>query len=273
MEFKMEYSEIYPKVGVYTGLLPDVESLYQIMKDSEESSNGKYYLRKWDEWSIFGSYAQQKHDDNEPREFGEMYDKEKYLSDRVFEAYNIAINDYLDRHSIILPKDSQLMTSSFSKYKKDVDHLDNNLAMQYHTDYIISEREMPGNKFFLTCTTYINDDYEGGDIEFFIDGNFYNHKPKAGDILVFPSTEPYYHGVKTIKNGYKYFIRNFITYPYPGSQDWLSRQITYGPFRWIEMEKERTQKENKEAMLYILDGKNLTYDEYREKLEKNKTSN
>ena len=103
----------------------------------------------------------------------------------------------------------------------------------------------------------------GGDIEFFVDGKTYNHKPKAGDILVFPSQEPYYHGVKTIKNGYKYFIRNFITYIYPGSETWLMNQRNYGAYKWMEMEKERLEKESKHNMLYILNGKRVTYDEYQ----------
>ena len=263
MEFSLEHTELCKNVDIYTGLLPDADELYEIMKESEQNSKGRFYLRTWDQWSIFGTYAQQKHNDDEPRELGEMYDKEKHLSDRVYEAYNIAINDYLTRHNITLPEGSELMTSSFSKYKDDVDHMHNNMAMQYHTDYIIGERDMPGRKFLLTCTTYINDDYDGGDIEFFVDGKTYNHKPKAGDILVFPSQEPYYHGVKTIKNGYKYFIRNFITYIYPGSETWLMNQRNYGAYKWMEMEKERLEKESKHNMLYILNGKRVTYDEYQ----------
>ena len=263
METNMQYTELYPRVDVYTGLLPDADELYSIMRESEETANGKYYLRTWDQWSVFGTYAQQKHDEKEPREFGERYDKEKHLSDRVYEAYNLAINDYIKRHNVVLPEGSELMTSSFSKYKDDVDNMKNNMAMQYHTDFIISERDMPGRKFLLTCTTYINDDYDGGDIEFFIDGKSYNHKPKAGDILVFPSQEPYFHGVKTIRNGYKYFIRNFITYSYEGHEQWLKNQRHYGAYKWMEMEKERIERESKDNMLYILDGKAVSHDEYQ----------
>jgi len=263
MEFNMTYKELYPLVDVYNGLLPDVDELYEIMQESEKTAEGKYYLRSWDQWSVFGTYAQQKHEDSEPREFGEKYDKEKYLSDRVYEAYNLAINDYLERHNITLPPGAELMSSSFSKYKDDVDLMDNNMAMQYHTDFIISEREMPGRKFFLTCTTYINDDYEGGDIEFYIGGKLYNHKPKAGDILVFPSTEPYWHGVKTIRSGSKYFIRNFITFSYEGSEEWLKMQRYYGAVKWAEMEKARLEKQNPYAMMYLINGSPVTFDEYQ----------
>ncbi len=252
---------MYPKVDIYNNLLPDSDRLYQIIKESEKNSDGRYYFRKWDKWSVFGTYAQEKHDEREEREFGTQYDDEKYLADRVYESYSLAINDYVKRHNIIIPENGKLMTSSFSKYDCDIDVLKNNMTMPYHTDYIISERALPGWKFFLTCTTYINDDYDGGDICFYINGNFINYKPKAGDIMIFPSTLPYYHGVKTIKKNNKFFIRNFIQYPFNGTKEWLSNQRQYGAARWADMERERLAHENPRNMLYVHNGKLISYDE------------
>ena len=80
----------------------------------------------------------------------------------------------------------------------------------------------------------------GGEIEFYVDGEFVPaYKPEAGDIMVFPSGEPYYHGVRTATQGNKYLIRNFMIYPYPGSPEWLANQIEYGAIKWLEMEKKR----------------------------------
>ena len=256
----MQYTELYPKIDVYTGLLPDADKLYQIMKQSEADSNGRFYLRQWEKWSVFGTYTQQKNE-FEVGEPGDRYDQEKYLSDKVYEAYNTAIDDYLIRHQVELPEGSTLMSSSFSKYDEQIDIMKNELTMQYHTDFIISERDMPGNKFFITCTTYINDDYDGGDICFYIDGKFINHKPKAGDILIFPSTEPYYHGVKAITKGNKFFIRNFIVYPFNGTEQWLKNQRDYGAYRWGKMEQERVEHENARNMLYVTGGKVVSYEE------------
>ena len=250
--------ELLPNVKIYEGLLPDAKKLYEIMQQSEKTSDGRYYLRKWDPWAHFGTYSQQKHEEHEPREFGPMYDDEKYLSDRVYEAYNLAIEDYIKTYNITLPESSRLMSSSFSKYNANIDTMGNQLTMQYHTDYIIAEKDMPGPKFFLTCTTYINDDYEGGDIEFYMDDKFYPYKPKAGDILVFPSMDPYYHGVRTIRNGEKFFIRNFIQYYYDGSSEWLEKQKYYGAYKWAKMEAERIQNESSQNMRYA-PRKNLGY--------------
>ena len=101
--------ELLPNVRIYQGLLPDVEKLYETMRISEKTSQGKYYLRPWDKWAHFGTYSQQKHEENESREFGQMYDDEKYLSDRVYEAYNLAIQNYIDTYNITLPETSKLI--------------------------------------------------------------------------------------------------------------------------------------------------------------------
>lgn len=258
----LSYTELYPNIDVYTGLLPDAEKLYKIMKQSEHDGDGKFFLKKWDKWSQFGTYTQQKNEQDTEREHGERYEEEKYLAQRVYEAYNQAIQDYIKRHNIALPEDARLMSSSFSKYDENVNLMKNNLVMQYHTDYIISERDMPGYKFLITCTTYINDDYEGGEIEFYIDNKKITHKPKAGDILVFPSTEPYYHGVKMIKKGNKFFIRNFIIYTFDGTQEWLENQKKYGAVRWADMEKQRLDLENKTNTMYLFGEDVVSYDEF-----------
>jgi hypothetical protein len=243
--------EIYPNVRVYQNLLPDANKLYEIMKRSEKESEGKYFLRKWDKWSVFGSYTQIKQDDPyESREKGLIHDEEKYLSERINKSYSIAIEDYKKTYNVVLPENAVLMTSSYSKYDPGFNPANNGLTMQYHTDFIISEKDMPGPKFFLTCTMYINDDYEGGDIEFYIDDKFYPYKPRAGDILIFPSGDPYYHGVRTIKNGEKFFVRNFIQYYYDGSKEWLDKQKYYGAYRWAKMEAERIEKESANNMKY-----------------------
>lgn len=53
-----------------------------------------------------------------------------------------------------------------------------------------------------SLVTYLNDDYEGGEI------HFKNHnitlKPDAGSLIIFPSQEPYIHEVKPIISGTRY---------------------------------------------------------------------
>jgi hypothetical protein len=69
-----------------------------------------------------------------------------------------------------------------------------------------------GNKFprTVSVSAYINDDYEGGEIEFQHFG--ISHKPKAGDIIVFGSSFSYLHRVKPVTNGTRYAVVNWYRY-------------------------------------------------------------
>lgn len=109
-----------------------------------------------------------------------------------------------------------------------------NYALPFHTDFHYPEEYKPGLKPTLTVTMYVNDNYEGGDIEYrvfekdnskiLIDGEKmidrdtnevvpgFNYKPQAGDIIIFPSRRPYYHGVKKVTKGKKFFLRTFWMY-------------------------------------------------------------
>jgi len=55
----------------------------------------------------------------------------------------------------------------------------------------------------LACVTYLNDDYEGGEVYFpFFD---IEKKPKAGDMLMYPGNWPYLHGVRDVQ-GMRYAV-------------------------------------------------------------------
>ena len=54
----LEYVELYPRIDVYRNVLSDPKALYDTMKKSERTSEGKYYLKNWDKWASFGTYTQ-----------------------------------------------------------------------------------------------------------------------------------------------------------------------------------------------------------------------
>jgi hypothetical protein len=260
---ELNYIELYPKVEVYKNVLSDPQKLYDVMKESERTSEGKHFLKTWDPWAHFGTYTQKKngHEILPGQESEEMFVKEKNFVQEVEDAYTKVLMDYVERHGIDLPEGWRFSGCSYSKYNPEINTLDNNMTMQYHTDYINSQADLPGDKFFITCTMYINDDYEGGDIEFFVDDKLINHKPVAGDILVFPSIPPYYHGVKTIVKNEKFFVRNFVMVPFDGTKEWLENQKKYGAYRWAKMESERISYEDPRNMMYLQDGKVISYDD------------
>lgn len=87
--------------------------------------------------------------------------------------------------------------------------------MNFHTDYKVEAYNEPGGKKHTTAIFYLNDDYIGGEIAFLeLDDNlqikwYDEYKPQAGDVLVFSSMLPIYHGVKTVEQGNKYMLRTY----------------------------------------------------------------
>ena len=263
---EIEYIELYPNVHVYTNLMPDAQELYEIMKESEQKSYGKYFLRNWEDWSYFGTYSQKKEID-ESVEFGEIYNKEKFLEDRLTESYSKALDHYLKICNVELPDGYKIASNSFCKYKERPRPETEKLAMQYHTDFIKSERDMPGRKFLITCTAYINDNYEGGNVEFYItdSGKKIHYRPKAGEIMIFPSGEPYYHGVTNILNGEKFFVRNFVLGPkFEGTKEWLENQREVGAWNWFIQEKTRLDYENPRNMIYFYNDEIVPFEKWQE---------
>ncbi len=59
-----------------------------------------------------------------------------------------------------------------------------------------------GTNLKYSLVTYLNDDYEGGEIYF--KNQDLKIKPKAGSLVLFPSTNPYVHESLPVKNGKKY---------------------------------------------------------------------
>ena len=62
----------------------------------------------------------------------------------------------------------------------------------------------------LSLVSYLNDDYEGGEIFFRLQG--LDYKPKAGDTVLFPSNFMYPHTAKVVTKGIKYSLVTMLDY-------------------------------------------------------------
>lgn len=114
-----------------------------------------------------------------------------------------------------------------------------------HTDWHDHRSSEPGPKQILTYTIYLNDNYDGGEINFIDEegSKAITYKPKRGDITVFPSGKPYWHGAKAVTSGEnKIFIRTFSIYKSRGTKEWMREARNNGATRWVEMENERIKK-------------------------------
>jgi hypothetical protein len=90
--------------------------------------------------------------------------------------------------------------------------------MNYHTDYQVEREGIPEAKFHTTGVFYLNDNYDGGEISFLELNNEQeiiqkiDYKPEQGDLVIFSSNFPIYHGVKQVLKGEKYIIRTYLRY-------------------------------------------------------------
>ena len=62
----------------------------------------------------------------------------------------------------------------------------------------------------LSLVAYINDDFEGGELFFRLQGLTYI--PKAGDVVLFPSNFMYPHQAKVVHSGTKYSLVTMLDY-------------------------------------------------------------
>lgn len=174
----------------------------------------------WDEWkSVLRSHDM---------EMGE----DKYREE-VAEIFHLTTKFYTEYTGTMLPNWS-CQPWGLARYIPDENLIDDDvLAMNYHSDYMPEDSESEGDKFGITAVLYPNDDYEGGEIAFRVYNENgvekeFEYKPKAGDLVMFPSGHPYYHGVKRVYGSPKYITRLYWMYYFEGTKDWHDLKAKYG---------------------------------------------
>jgi len=223
----IEYYDLkeLPLVRVYKNLLPRVDEILEVLKDSEKNPEKYKKFNRWQKWNDLGTmvstylsgYNEKNWSDLDPlKEEGAEDDYESSLLHEVYNAYFVSLNHYYSDHN--LPK--ELRTSPdgpcFYKYDHTLPAPTQNTPefnMNYHTDYTFSLKDNPGKKPITTCTMYFNDDYDGGEMVFNLEPRlsrpYYKrseqfeqdepylvgrviYTPEAGDVVVFPSGHPDY---------------------------------------------------------------------------------
>jgi predicted 2-oxoglutarate/Fe(II)-dependent dioxygenase YbiX len=267
MFLNLEYEEIFPYVCVYKNLINKPEDIHNVLKHSlqlsEENPDKNFGLfPKWTDWFVFGKYVSILGDELlEPESEEDLLDphllhkREMMITLWIKEARIAAISHYIGKYNVPQLKESQIQQAiNIGMYYSDTcsDSMENNsLTMQYHTDYRVDQIEQECFNMLLTCNFYFNDDYDGGEISFYAYGKKFDYKPKAGDVIVFPSgsplfpgNEPYFHAVKKIENGNKFIARNYLMYKQDASDNWLKNEALHGKEKWASMEKSRIENEN-----------------------------
>jgi hypothetical protein len=228
------------------------------VKNTQDFVNHFESTREWRDWYTFGKVAEG--NNFQPNTYKSFPTEEEWdsfrdvrgaiISDDYFEN---EINSLFYEATKLYVQENNVELDNWSydgwniaKYEpKDTEEL----AMYYHTDYQREYTHNPGSKFAITAVFYLNDNYSGGEVRFkFLDKKDvsilkeeYTYKPSAGDIVIFLSGHPHYHGVGTVTEGEKYIIRTYWRTQYSGHPLWLKLQEKYGNEAWEEMESARVR--------------------------------
>jgi len=294
-EFTAE--EIYPYIMVYNNVFEDPERMYSIVKEIQNSEEGIF--ENWKPWYEFGEKVEQfgvNFNKNinkaeimsSPETINKKQENQKYFITELIKGFHLVNNDFIKRFNVDLDINAKSDTIN-SVYRENVDSeeqfvdqvhtwrwsgpslcryfidagMGGDLSMSYHSDYIREPIITPGYKFAITTTTYINDDYEGGDVDFIIDNKLLKYKPKMGDFLVFPSGHPkiltengkvYLHGVKNNYKKEKFFTRLYWQIYDPGAKEWFENEEKYGKEEWLKMQPEIMKEYRETISTKNLDG-------------------
>ena len=263
----LEPIELYPKIFVYKNLFKDINKTLEVLKDEGEDA----LFSPWTKWSHFGEYlnplfkgldyTMSIEDIKSIETKTEKEELQKNTVVEIFENFHLATQDYISKNNVEFDKEKVLVNHegqsfnlwttngpAIARYRTDIEEP---LAMTYHSDFVREPIISPGYKFAVTALSYFNDDYEGGEIDFIVDGEAYMYKPEAGDYLVFPSGHPniltknekvYLHGVMPAKGEKKYLCRMYWMKYEIGDDEWFEKEAEFGKDVWKEMQIDIMQK-------------------------------
>ena len=155
--------------------------------------------KPWKDWS-YGSttFCQQKFfpkpEDINPADF--YYADQKFVSSTLYEALDRASDHYTNVLYPFAGKNIKNREYNIHLLKYSVGGF-----LPAHQDHGVSSR-------VLSTVMYLNDDYEGGEIEFVNSG--VKIKPPAGSVIFFPSNFLYIHEVHPITSGSRYSLPHWF---------------------------------------------------------------
>lgn len=193
----MEKIELAPGIYVYRNVMENSESLISDIEDAVSFgavSWGQAYVRsdstddldksKRDTLTIGISYS-----DNPEIDYSSSTSTfNTSLSKIFFDSFSVVENDYKSTFGIYTTWHDAYGILKYGIGQKFTNHIDD------HPDF---HRR-------ISFVYYVNDDYDGGEINFPRFGLSY--KPQANEMIVFPSTYVYNHSVNEVTSGTRYAV-------------------------------------------------------------------
>jgi predicted 2-oxoglutarate/Fe(II)-dependent dioxygenase YbiX len=193
-EINMLNVERFEKISYYKDVIENPEYLINLIEKSDKDLNDSTSIPAWKEWIASGEQEyvfgyQKRFKNSVENDTNQDIQSINYI---LKKAIIDSSEDYSRHYSVNI---GSLMPLSISKYSTGK-------SMGPHVDDYNN-----GDDPNISVVLYLNDDYEGGEI------NFPNQditiKPEAGSIVIFPSVEPYYHQSLPVISGVKYMSPGF----------------------------------------------------------------
>lgn len=189
----MKINKLEDNIFYFTGLIKDPVSFINKIEFVEDNN----VISKWKPWYSSNSNAK----------YGEY---KEIIPGFLNQSSNI---DSVEIVNEITKSISNCITEYIKETKSEPGFLPSVVNVRkYDTDaymgpHIDTEDERDKTKPSISLVFYLNDEYEGGQIEF--PNQRISLKPEAGSIVIFPSISPYYHDPKPVTKGIKYMIPVF----------------------------------------------------------------
>lgn len=199
----LEHEILDPEIIYFPYAIPNPDLLVEFIEETENDPQIQDVIPKWDTWTS----------SNNPEH---QYGHQKRL---IYQNLDLLDTNTKRRAAYIMNSiHSQMMTTAqcFAQIKNLEDQLvvlDMFAINRYHKGAELGDHvdQSDGDtNLRYSLVAYLNDDYEGGELE------FKNHnikfRPKAGSIIIFPSYQPYLHHSHEIISGHKYMCPGFWVY-------------------------------------------------------------
>lgn len=193
--------EIAPGIMIYSDVMDNHEEFIPTVEKFMNLNNPEIF---WSDSYVYKNGETIVDENRSSQTYFVEYDKEKsnaFFQENLLKSYvrNNIIKfsdpieiDYQNYYNVLTPEHRGYSILKYSQGSKFTDHIDHN-SFEPRT---------------ISTVWYINDDYEGGEICF---PRFnIEYKPKANELLIFPSTYVYNHSVKPIKSGIRYSVVSWL---------------------------------------------------------------
>jgi predicted 2-oxoglutarate/Fe(II)-dependent dioxygenase YbiX len=194
--------EIAPGIVIYSNVIPNSETLYKDIEEGMISAGIKWSEAQVNEGldatvntktrdtSIIGVPYKKFSDNNLRVNLSEEFYSN--IGKIFFENFDIVEKDYLKSYTIETEWHDQYGILKYGSGQQFTNHIDDH--QKYHRR--------------VSTVYYLNENYTGGEIKFPRFGITY--KPRANQMIIFPSTYVYNHSVSPVIEGERYAVVSWL---------------------------------------------------------------